>query len=84
MKISLNAASSAVDELAQAKQAPDMKEVQQILYTAIVVVFLEKKMQDEEETWDLVVEKARTWLGSVAPEEFLAEVWRMAESVVGV
>ncbi|KAI4685983.1 uncharacterized protein J4E88_003820 [Alternaria novae-zelandiae] len=55
---------------------------EQLLATAIVVLFLEKKMQDEEDTWELVVEKARAWLGSQVAEEVLARVWQLAEGVV--
>jgi uncharacterized membrane protein len=53
-----------------------------VLSTAIVVLFLEKKMQEDEERWDLVVEKARTWLGEVTSEDVLAEVWKVAEEIV--
>jgi len=56
---------------------------EQLLTTAIVVLFLEKNMQDEEETWELVVEKARAWLGSDVAEDVLARVWQLAEDVVG-
>ncbi|KAI4620240.1 hypothetical protein J4E80_004766 [Alternaria sp. BMP 0032] len=56
---------------------------EQLLATAVVVLFLEKKMQDEEETWELVVEKARAWLGSKVAEDVLARVWQLAEGVVG-
>ncbi|KAI4656868.1 uncharacterized protein J4E78_006759 [Alternaria triticimaculans] len=56
---------------------------EQLLATAIVVLFLEKKMQGEEDTWELVVEKARAWLGSKVTEEVLARVWQLAEGVVG-
>jgi len=54
-----------------------------LLATAIVVLFLEKKMQDEEDTWELVVEKARAWLESELAEEVLARIWQLAEGVVG-
>ncbi|KAI4622487.1 uncharacterized protein J4E87_006429 [Alternaria ethzedia] len=56
---------------------------EQLLATAIVVLFLEKKMQDEEETWELVVQKARSWLESKVAEDVLARVWHLAEDVVG-
>jgi len=55
---------------------------EQLLATAIVVLFLEKKMQDEEETWELVVEKARAWLGSNVAEDVLARVWQLAEDIL--
>jgi hypothetical protein len=46
-------------------------------------MFLEKKMQDEEETWELVVEKARAWLENELAEDVLAQVWQLAEDIVG-
>jgi hypothetical protein len=52
------------------------------LLTAIVVVYLARKMRDEEDTWELVVEKARNWLESVVAEDVLADVWKMAEKIV--
>ena len=56
---------------------------EQTLITAIVVVFLEEKMQDEQDTWELVVEKARTWLEGALEGDVLEDVWRMAAKIVG-
>ncbi|KAI4643011.1 hypothetical protein J4E93_007080 [Alternaria ventricosa] len=75
MKLDRDAASSCNAQLNEQNS-------EQLLATAVVVLFLEKKMQDEEETWELVVEKARAWLGSNAAEDVLARVWQLAEDVV--
>ena len=75
MKLDRDAASLANDQLNEQNS-------EQLLATAVVVLFLEKKMRDEEETWELVVEKARAWLGSEVAEDVLARVWQLAEGVV--
>ncbi|KAF1828547.1 von Willebrand domain-containing protein [Decorospora gaudefroyi] len=84
LMIEREATSNAVEELVKHKHAPDQKTIEQVLSTAIVVVFLENKMTSEEETWELVVDKARTWLDDATSEGFLAEVWRVAAEIVGV
>ena len=76
MKLDRDAASSSKAKLNEPNS-------EQLLATAIVVLFLEKKMQDEGETWELVVEKARAWLKSEVAEEVPARVWQLAEAVVG-
>jgi len=85
MSISRDAARSAVDTLIDvSKQALDRTKAEQLLSTAIVVVYLETKMEDEEDTWELVVEKARTWLEDTVDENVLGETWKLAQSTVGV
>ncbi|KAF2824697.1 hypothetical protein CC86DRAFT_468030 [Ophiobolus disseminans] len=82
MNVDRDAAYAALEKL---EQMISSKKSEQVLSTAIVIVYLEKHMQDEEETWELVVEKARTWLeGVVSDEAVLAEVWLVAENLVGV
>jgi len=76
MKLDRDAASSSNAQLNEPNS-------EQLLATAIVVLYLEKKMQDEKETWELVVEKARSWLGSNVTEDVLARVWQLAEDIVG-
>ena len=75
MKLDRDAASKAVAQLTETN-------ADRILATATVVLFLEKKMQDEEETWELVVEKARAWLEGEVAEDVLAQVWQLAEAVI--
>ncbi|KAH6865698.1 von Willebrand domain-containing protein [Alternaria rosae] len=80
-----------LDEMNIARDAASLVNAQinepnseQLLTTAIVVLFLEKKMQYEEETWELVVEKARAWLESqVVAGDMLNRVWQLAEGIVG-
>jgi len=76
MKLDCDAASLANAQLNEQNS-------EQILATAIVVLFLEKTMRHEEETWELVVEKARSWLEREVAEDVLARVWQLAEGVVG-
>ncbi|CAI9626502.1 unnamed protein product [Alternaria burnsii] len=76
MKLDHDAASKAIAELTETN-------ADQVLATATVVMFLEKKMQDEEETWELVVEKARAWLENEVSEDVLAQVWKLAGGIVG-
>lgn len=74
-----NAINKLVDESKLART-----KAEKLLSTASVIVFMETKMADDEETWELVVEKARTWLNEAVSEKVLTEVWKLAESVVGV
>ncbi|CAN9128564.1 unnamed protein product [Alternaria sp. RS040] len=76
MKLGHDAASKAIAELTETN-------ADQVLATATVVMFLEKKMQDEEGTWELVVEKARAWLENEVSEDLLAQVWKLAGGIVG-
>jgi hypothetical protein len=62
---------------------PEYATAERTLLTAIVVVFLERKMADEEDTWELVVEKARRWVEEVVEDGLRDDVWRMAEKIVG-
>ncbi|KAL1801338.1 hypothetical protein ACET3X_001680 [Alternaria dauci] len=76
MKLDYDAASKAIAKLTEAN-------AEQVLATATVVLFLEKKMQDEEETWELIVEKARAWLENEVAKDVLAQVWQLAKDIVG-
>jgi hypothetical protein len=62
---------------------PEFATAEHAMLTAIVVIFLSKKMRSEEDTWELVVEKARTWLEHALAEDVLSDVWKMAEKIVG-
>ncbi|RAR05476.1 von willebrand domain-containing protein [Stemphylium lycopersici] len=84
MNIDTDAATKAVVRLVDDKIAPDQVLAKQILVTAVVVRFLEKRMADEEETWELVVDKARVWLEGEVDEKGLRRVWEMAGGVMGV
>lgn len=84
MNIDTDAATKAVVTLVDDKIAPDQVLAKQILVTAVVVRFLEKRVADEEETWELVVDKARVWLEGEVDEKGLRRVWEMAGGVMGV
>ena len=64
--------------------ARETTDVEQALSTAVVVVFLENKMEGEEQTWELVVEKARAWFEDMIDDGALGEVWREAKAILGV
>jgi hypothetical protein len=84
MEISHDAFHAAADKLVDdSKQGLDRIISEEVLSTAIVVVFLEKKMEDDEETWELVAEKARTWLEDKVSDDVLGEVWKLAHATVG-
>ncbi|KAF2679405.1 VIT-domain-containing protein [Lentithecium fluviatile CBS 122367] len=82
-KIDRDAAVSAVDKFVDAfKESLDKIKAEQILCTALVVLFFEKKLEDEQETWELVVEKARAWLDENVAEDVRTEAWKLAEVVI--
>jgi hypothetical protein len=85
MKIDRDGATTAEDKLIDAsKQTLDKTKANDIMTTAIVVIFLENRMEEEEETWELVVEKARNWLEDAVVGDVLSTVWKYAKSIVGV
>ena len=49
--------------------------------TAVAIIFLEKQVGKEKDTWELVVEKARGWMEVALHEQKRDEVWNMVESV---
>ncbi|KAF2467280.1 uncharacterized protein BDR25DRAFT_235074 [Lindgomyces ingoldianus] len=83
MGIDRDAARAAVPKLMSANTGLGEESIVIILATAIVVLFLEKKMASEEDTWELIVEKARGWLIDQIPEDALEKVWKEASILVG-
>jgi hypothetical protein len=69
--------------MAVAERILAMAVAEQILATALVIKFLEKNMADEEETWELVADKARDWLRDSVGDAGLEEVWRVSEELLG-
>ncbi|XP_014558004.1 hypothetical protein COCVIDRAFT_95705 [Bipolaris victoriae FI3] len=63
--------------------AKDVSVAEQYVATAAVISFLEKKMANEEDTWELVVEKARTWLEDTVDDAYLDRVLVAGKSIVG-
>ncbi|KAI2478421.1 VIT multi-domain protein [Pyrenophora tritici-repentis] len=83
MSISPSVVRNSLRLLTTAPTAAAYAEVlEQLLTTAIVVVYLENKMQEEVETWELVVGKARAWVQEVVEGTFLEELWKVAGEVV--
>ncbi|KAJ4293261.1 hypothetical protein N0V90_008543 [Kalmusia sp. IMI 367209] len=83
MGIKPNVTRKAVDSLlVSSKQTLDRKQSELVLSTAIVVRFLENKMAENEETWELIVEKAKEWLEGSVEEEVLKAVWKAADNIV--
>lgn len=83
MQVSRQDAKNAVKNMV-ARKALREDEAERILSTCIVVVFLENKMPEEEDTWELVVEKARSWLDDAIEAGVLSQAWKVAARVVGV
>ena len=52
----------------------------------LAITFLERKMAGEKEVWEMVVEKARGWLGNVEKGQkgMSEEMWTMAEQLIMV
>ncbi|KAJ5063465.1 hypothetical protein J3E72DRAFT_305450 [Bipolaris maydis] len=74
MGISIAEAKEVVQRLVDDGVAKDVTVAEQYVATAAVISFLEKKMADKEETWELVVEKARTWLQDTVDAAYLGRV----------
>ncbi|KAL1611872.1 hypothetical protein SLS60_000093 [Paraconiothyrium brasiliense] len=53
-----------IDGLVLSEYSLDRGKAEVALSTALIVLYLESKLADEEETWELIVEKAKTWLGN--------------------
>ncbi|KAF2795675.1 VIT-domain-containing protein [Melanomma pulvis-pyrius CBS 109.77] len=82
MNISREAARTSIQKLTT--ENDDEEKMAMVLATAIVIVFLEKNLASEEETWELIVEKAREWLEDVVTSEVLAKVWKEVEAIVRI
>lgn len=83
MGIDVAEAREVAQRLVEDGVAKDATMAEQCVATAAVVSFLEKKMADEEETWELVVEKARTWLEDTVDAAYLGRVLVAGASIVG-
>jgi hypothetical protein len=55
----------------------------EVWMTALVCMFLEKKLASEKEAWELVVEKAWAYVESDIGAEKVAELKAAADSVIG-
>ncbi|ORY19793.1 von Willebrand factor type A domain-domain-containing protein [Clohesyomyces aquaticus] len=82
MGIDRNAARTAAQRLLSASIGSDEEESATLLATAIVVMFLQTKMEGDEDVWELVVEKAKDWLNSQVTGSDLGLVWKEADALV--
>jgi hypothetical protein len=81
MNIGRDAARSGVKELRQHTLERTIAE--QVLSTALITKFLEQNVSDDEETWELLVEKARAWNEDVTEQDVFAKVWEAVEALLG-
>lgn len=79
MGIDREAVNTTIRNLGKSSAAPN----ETVVATALVVIYLEKKMVDEMDTWELVVEKARAWLDDAVSESGLETIWKQVEVLVG-
>lgn len=82
MGIEPNSARAIIEKILSAHPELKRGDVGKLVATALTVTFLEKKMANEEETWELIVEKARDWLGEAVEENILEEVWKEAGKLI--
>jgi len=53
-----------------------------VLATALAIRYLEVKLQKEKDTWELIVEKARTWVQSKVGDEGLSKVCGAVDALI--
>lgn len=83
MGIVRHSASVVIEKLVAAHPELDREKIGVAVATTIAVTFLEKKMADQEDTWELVVEKAREWLdGAGLADGILKTIWKEVESLI--
>lgn len=81
LRISVPDFSTAQQDLAASGSAPDLEKSANLLTTALAVAYMEKNLAGQKEEWELVVEKAKSWLegqcGLDAGKAFLEAAARM-------
>ncbi|OAG10661.1 uncharacterized protein CC84DRAFT_1161552 [Paraphaeosphaeria sporulosa] len=82
MGINSGVYSKGVDNLVTSEYSLDRGLAEAALSTAIVVVYLREKLADEEETWELIVEKAESWLMDRLDEGTWKAAWATATGIV--
>lgn len=83
MSIKKDGIKTAVAALVSSQKDIDRGLAGTVVNTAVVITFLESKMAQDEDTWELVVDKARDWLDNAVGEAALVEVWKLAKGIVG-
>ncbi|OCL07675.1 hypothetical protein AOQ84DRAFT_389365 [Glonium stellatum] len=68
-----------------AKALPQVKDkdtIERILATTLVIAYLEKRVSQDRDIWELLVDKARSWLDEVCSSEGLDVIYREAAGLV--
>jgi len=83
MKIDPDDVVGAIGQLVSLSGQPlDRSKAEAIISTAVVIICLEKKLADEEDSWELVVDKAKDWLSETIEEGVVEKLWKIAQRVV--
>ena len=73
---------STIDELKSACPVPCEGDIQSLWATALVLVFLRKKMSDFQDEWELVAMKAENWQKKQFPSDIIEEINKKAEQTI--
>jgi hypothetical protein len=71
-----------VDELVAAHSRVGREKMASLVSTAVFITFIEENMADQEETWELVVGKARDWMEESADRQIVEEVLMKVKNCV--
>ncbi|KAJ4253303.1 hypothetical protein NW762_010458 [Fusarium torreyae] len=71
----------AVSKLDLPAVVADRPEKEDILATALAVLFFKAKLKSEEDTWEMLVEKAEQWLEDIIGQEGVGELDRVLEKL---
>ncbi|KAF5710833.1 hypothetical protein FMUND_9329 [Fusarium mundagurra] len=77
----LGVTSDQVSKLALPASVKDHSEKEDVLATACAVLFFKKKLQEEMDTWEMLVEKAEGWLEDNIGEEGVTELFSVLEKL---
>ncbi|CAI6336918.1 unnamed protein product [Periconia digitata] len=67
-----------------AKSEADQSMIETLVGTVLVVLHMERNMADEEETWELVVEKARTFIDEMQDTlglDVVDQCWKLCDAI---
>ncbi|KAG5795426.1 hypothetical protein H9Q69_005519 [Fusarium xylarioides] len=77
----LGVTSDQVSKLALPASVKDHSKKDDLLATACAVLFFKKKLQEEMDTWEMLVEKAEGWLEDSIGEEDVSELFGVLEKL---
>ncbi|KAF1975408.1 hypothetical protein BU23DRAFT_633394 [Bimuria novae-zelandiae CBS 107.79] len=82
MGLNMDMVRAAIHDLGLSQQQAILaRDADTVMYTAIVARYLEEKMTDEQEKWELIVDKARQWLEDNVNDALLVDVWNKASAL---